>query len=339
VGIEAMSFDWTEFLFHHNIAFTDQGRNVSGPHIVIHCPFCGADDPSEHMSINLYNAAWRCWRNPDKHAGYSPIRLICALIKCTPAQAREMLGYPVRELTDIDAQVLKILNPPVNIIPDPPAITLPDNFRPLNDGKPSSKRFIKYLKRRGFGAKSLKWIIPKFDLRYCVSGSFKERIIFPVTLRGRVVNAVGRAIHPDAHLRYRSLTVDPNRSVEQGLPAASLPTSKTLLFYDHCTRTAADALVVCEGPFDALQLTRLGHLRGLVATCLYTSLPSQTQIDLLHQLLPRFNHRIILLDRTATAQAMRVQQRLASLQVRMAILPEGIDDPGELRDLSFLASQ
>jgi hypothetical protein len=61
------------------------------------------------------------------------------------------------------------------------------------------------------------------------------------------------------------------------------------------------------------------------------------QIEQLHEVLPRYRRSVLLLDRNTVHTALEVQSELTWLGVSIAYLPDGIKDPGDLPDLSFLA--
>lgn len=50
--------DWIGFLEANHIAYDTRGKNVSGNRVAITCPWCGGDDPSRHLVIDLDGAGW-----------------------------------------------------------------------------------------------------------------------------------------------------------------------------------------------------------------------------------------------------------------------------------------
>ena len=135
----------------------------------------------------------------------------------------------------------------------------------------------------------------------------------------------------DAKLRYKTLTTDPEKAREMGMKPAVNAINNYLLFYDELMKSSAHTLVIVEGPFDALLMNVLGRKLGIIATCIFTNTPTQEQINLFHEIMPRFERRCILLDNDMYAQALRLRSELSSLGVEQISLPRGVKDPALLR--------
>jgi hypothetical protein len=207
-------------------------------------------------------------------------------------------------------------------------LTLPHTFKPLFDTRRS--QFIRYMHKRGFHDFAK---LKPYGLQVCTTGPFCYRIIFPVYFNARLVTWTGRAISP-CDQRYKSLSYDPDKA--EGDTIAEGPISDYLLWFDDLLKVREDTIVLTEGPFDALKVDYLGRQHGIRASCFFTAAPSEHQISLLHELLPRFTNKLLLLDRNTTATAMRVAARLSALGVRYLQLPEGVKDPGEIMSAVLL---
>lgn len=306
--------DWPALFSQYRIEFVETGPNVSKNFIAVKCPFCGVADPSQHMSISRTGTVWKCWRNPS-HRGRDPIRLLAALMRCSYVQAAAILGPEISTPLSSDwaAAVRAKLDPaPAD---EAEVYELPEEFKEFDD-VPSAGRFIKYLKRRNFKRKDIWWATTRYDLRYCTRGPFQGRIVFPVIYRDQLLGWTGRSIYPGETLRYKT---------EGALTGQ-------LLWYDELKRDAewAHTIILCEGPFDALKVSVLGHYRGIVSTCFFTSGLSEGQLDLLHDLLPRYERRYLLLDQGAVGATLRAARRLKALSVETRWLPAKIKDPGVL---------
>ena len=292
----------------------------------VHCPFCGPADPSQHMSINLEGRGWVCRRNRAEHRGRSPVGLVRALIGCSREEAQRIAGAPL--LAGAESMLSQVEGLLGGAPEDPaldPGLVEPREFKKF-EGKPSQRPYMRYLVRRGFSERFVRRASASMGLRYCTRGPFAGRVIFLVHQRGRLVTWTGRAISSRARLRYRALSPDPEVAARDGLPAAALAVERCLLWFDDLL-AGGSLLEVVEGPTDALKLRALGHRH---VTCLFTNTPSRGQIDLLREVAPRFERRVVLLDRGAEAQALGAAQELAALGFRAAWLPAGADDPGEL---------
>lgn len=333
------AFDWISFFNEYSIPYVTTGPNVSAGRAAIRCPFCGSDDPSEHLVVNLEGRNWWCWRRRAEHKGGSPEYLIQNLIHCSFDQARVLTGG-VALGEDFLSQVQKQFSTgDAGAIAERRVLKLPDNFKSFHPSKPSARPFVEYLMARGFTRnRILGKFTRRYNIRYCTAGPYQGRIIFPVSSNDKLVSWTGRSVSKKATLRYKALTTDEEKAREEGLQPALGPISHYLLWYDTLMRVADDYTIIClcEGPFDALKIRELGRDYGITATCFFTSAPTEPQIGLLHELLPRFKRKYLLLDSDMVPNALRVTQELSSLGVVTKHLPRGIKDPGVLRDVQFL---
>ena len=324
-------FDWPTFLHSRRIEYVTQGANVSMGHIAIRCPFCGSADPSQHMSINLAGAGWRCWRNV-AHRGRSPVALIAALVPCSQAQAAVIAGIDQVSLPEDFAASVRARLSVVEGAATTRTLSMPIEFHPLDD-RYIARPYVNYLHQRGFTELAT---LHRFNIRYAAHGAFAGRIIFPVTIDGQLVTWTGRTIVPDRLPRYKALTIDAQLAKAQDLPTAVAKITDTLFAYDMLQNVRGRVLYLVEGPLDALKLWKLGERMGLYATCLFTTRMSPAQTQLLHSILPRFERAYVLLDQGAEAQAMRARSQLAALGVGVRFMPAGTKDPGELSNIRDL---
>lgn len=330
-----MAFDWIAFLEANHIKYVTTGPNVSRGNIAVHCPLCGAADKSEHMSISLNGKGWRCFRNRDEHKGKNPTRLVAALLNVSIDRARSIVGDAVFIPDDFMGAVMGKLTPHVGVS-KPHTLKLPIEFKPLHTDKPSVKAFKNYLTgpTRQFTPNQVRRFTKDYDMYYATRGPMKGRVVFTVYFNHKLVTWTGRTIYPQVDLRYKTLSADPE--VEQ-YPALG-PINDYLLWYDDLNNRKhdSDTLVLCEGPFDALKVSVLGAKHGIDATCFFTASPSTRQIDLLHDLMPQYSRRFLLLDRGTLSTALRVQGGLHALKVPYLTLPANVKDPGVLDERGLL---
>jgi hypothetical protein len=321
------SFDWPQFLARNRIEYVTSGPNTSRGRISVKCPWCGAADPSQHMTISLNGRGWMCWRNRE-HRGLQPPRLVAALLRCDLEQAKVIVyGEGSIQLPDdFLSRVNGVLAP--KAVAHSTKLYLPREFLSFMD-LPSARPFIRYLRGRGFDQGQIMGLTKNYGVRYCTQGAFASRIIFPIYFQGQLVNWTGRTISQRENLRYKTLATEPDPV--RGVPAAVGPISSYLLWYDQLADRDCDTLALCEGPVDALKLNILGRQHGVAATCFFTSRPTRAQIDLLHELAPRFRRVVLLLDADMQGMAYRVAGELSSLGAQVLQLPQGVKDPGELR--------
>jgi hypothetical protein len=199
-------------------------------------------------------------------------------------------------------------------------LEFPPEFKSLNTNNPFSDQFRDYLTERGYKKSQLKWLVDTYDLQYATRGRFRYRIVIPVLNRWNELQTwTARSILPDQELRYLSLKADQQicapKETLLGLPLLwSCPSPR--------------ALVICEGPFDAFWITAYGRSMGVYATCLFGLSMQPQQAELLAQLRQRFPYMTVLLDESATMQAVK----MASYGIRLAIdrLPSNVKDPATM---------
>lgn len=326
-----MSFDWERFFDQHGIEYVRSGPNVGRGELGIRCPFCGAADKSQHMSVNLEGRGWFCRRR--QHSGHSPVGLVRALLGCSFEEAKRVVGDPVLPaVAGLLGRVRDMLARP-DEAPAPAELREPPEFRALSD-KPSCRPFLRYLVDRGFRRDFLLRDTEELDLCYAVRGPFGGRVIFLVRDEGRLVTWTGRTISGRQRRRYDALTTAPEFAARQGLQPAAATIGDCLLWQDELARPRSDALCLVEGPMDALKLRMLaGDL--LQPHAVFTNALSVAQVGRLREAAPRFRHRLLLLDRGAEGRALRARESLAALGFRVRWLPEGVDDPGELSPKTF----
>jgi len=320
-----MVFDWKRFLTRHGIEYVTQGPNVGRGAINVKCPFCGPNDPSEHLGISLSGKGWGCWRNAT-HRGKSRARLIQALLRCSPQRAEELAGGTVVTPQDdsfADQLSAMLTGEKLEKVTRPTRLKLPPEFKPL-DGTRSklAEPFLDYLEDRGYEDDELDWVIRSYRLHYCTRGDFQYRIIIPLyDGDDKLISWVGRTIVPDTNPRYKALHVD---------SAIAAPGDTLLGLSLLWSATDTRALVVCEGAFDAIRVSLFGRALGIWGTCLFGLNVSETQSVLMQELSERFAHVYLLLDEDASLQTFRLSQPLGR-KCQLLRLPAGIGDPGELK--------
>lgn len=325
--------DWPKILDSYGVPYVTSGPNVASGNINVRCPMCGADDPSEHMGINLRGKGWACWRNP-QHRGKSPAHLIVALIGCSLDQAHQIVGTDTVIAPENFMQRINGLLRPHDQLERTPPI-LPAEFKKFPIYNYASAPFYNYLNRRGFSDARISRFTEEYDIFYCRKGAYRNRVIFTVYHEQQLVGWTGRTIAN--HIpRYKTLSPDIEKATMEGYMPAAKRLTDYLLWFDDLVQCDDFALYICEGPFDALKVRELGRGKGRTATCLFTSAISEVQTDLLHRVLQRFERKYLLLDRNMEARSLRLASQLLALGVEPLHLPPSVDDPGELKSLSQL---
>lgn len=325
-----MAFDWLKFVKTRGIAFSDQGRNVGRDHIVVRCPMCGSADESMHMEIHLGGRGWKCFKN-SKHSGRKATALVKALLQISYEAAAVITNERLFLPDDWNAHMKKLM---ASAKPTPrKPLEMPKEFKRFGSGKQSEQIFRNYLIKRNFKPRQIDRLTDDFDIRYASAGTYQGRVMFPVFYNGRLVSWTGRAVHDRTIPKYKTLSKDPHPE-DRTAPVALGPISNYLLWYDKIRDAKLHTFVLVEGPFDALKINVLGWRKGICASACTTAQPSKSQIDLLHDLLPKFKRRVLMLDR-GTQSAHLYVNKLIQFDMEIIDLRDH-KDPGEFIDLEVL---
>jgi hypothetical protein len=291
--------NWVEFLTDYQIEYVSRGPNTRRGEVSCRCPFCGDDDPSQHLGISLSSENWGCLRS-QTHRGHSPVRLIEALLGCGTSKARDL--YTFYSQADPDAFDHPLIEPKA---PIKTKVFLPDGM-PIDYGT-GTKRYWTYLYARGFDDPAL--LCQRYRLKACTTGRYEGRIIIPLYDKTGLVGFQGRSIYGNQHVvRYLSSSED---------------VKKTLFGLD--TLDGGDVLYICEGPFDAMKLEFYGE--GIQATCTFGVTLTQEQIALIRGLQKKYKCLILLFD----PDIGPVYDWLEWLPgVTIGELPAGAKDPGDM---------
>lgn len=328
-------FDWLSFLQSRNISYVEHGDDSHGKspghgNVMVHCPWCAFETSIDYMHISLTGAGWYCFRRPE-HAGKSPATLVAALLGVSVMEAKEITGQHKHIPSDFLNAVMSHFErsaPPLKR-----NIQLPEEFRPII----SQPLVLNYLSRRGFTVRDVQNMTTDYNVRFCRRGAYSNRVIFPVTMAGKLQTWTGRTISRNETLRYMTLSTKEEKARREGYKPAIGKITDYLLWFDELMAIDADTFIITEGPFDALKVMVLGRRAGIVATCLFTNRASAAQNDLIYDLAPRFRYRYIMLDQGTLGSMLQASNRLAALKIRPLLLPSGIKDPGELTQETLLS--
>lgn len=309
-----MRFEWRRFVDTHGFDFDP---TVAKNNIHVDCPFCQDGEGRRHMGLHLDSPAWGCFKS-GAHRGKSAAKLVSALLRCSWTAARSIVDdqdwvsddfSTMREKLDSMGKVSAAehrLRP----------YALPDDLFRLREDSRQCRPFFEYLHSRGLPPA----VADHYQLYGANTGEYRWRVVAPFIVKGTIVAATGRHIGR-AKQRYHTQ------------PANA--TDRTVFNYD----TAAgldcnnDALVLVEGPFDAIVLDWLFETMGLPASAVALAGlgygPDKRSPIL--ELAKMYKRVIVLLDRGAEAEAVRVADDLnvAGAPARVRFMPDGVKDPGE----------
>lgn len=322
--------DWVNFLEDNSVHFINRGPNTKRGEISVQCPYCGDDDPSQHLGISLTTENWGCHRSP-LHRGHKASSLIAALLGVSFQQAKLIeQQYSQPDPSNLDQALATLVGltshaapPPAYPAQAPPTprnpthstpLSLPDDFRAVRQQGVTS-RFWRYLLNRGFDDPDA--LCRDYGLKCAVTGRWKERIVIPFYQGGNLLAWTGRAIQkPISAPRYLS----------------SSDAVKQTIFNEDVLADGGKLLFVVEGPFDALKLDYHAEPLGARATCVFGTSISMDQISILIDIRKRFDKVVILFDHDAVEPAFYASDWLQAPNVSIGRLPEGVKDPGEMTE-------
>lgn len=331
-----MKFDWIRFLTRRGIQYVTDGPNYSKKmQAAIRCPFCGDADPSHHMGL-AEAGWWGCLRNA-AHRGKKPQFLIQKLLGCSQEEADRIVGIRAETAPTVDElalsyAALKRLSGEEAPRAAPRKLELLKEFKSLLNGSPFAEPFWDYLRDRGFRRPQIEWLAKNYDLRYATRGAYAYRIVVPIYDRyGKLLTWTARSIHPDTRLRYKTLRATPSEDPDDYGPVALAADKETVLglpvLYSASSRKA---LVLVEGPFDALKLSAFGWGLGVYGAALFGLNVSPSQVSEALELASRFERVYLLLDEGAELHRLRLSSVLSVVNPVILRVPGGYDDPGDM---------
>jgi len=302
--------EWVAFLTENHIPFVTRGPNTKRGELSVKCPWCGVDDPSEHLGINLTTGYWGCHRN-QQHRGKSVFYLIKGLLGCSYAQAKLIVKqYGAGDPETLEQALTALTEAPKAPEAAPGPLTMPHEFRLITENG-SGMRFFNYIRNRGFPRPEK--VAHVYNLRYCTTGRWKDRIIVPVYQRGKLIAWTGRAIsRSPAAARYLSTS----------------NAIKSSIFNEDEMYLGGKILFITEGPFDAMKVDYFGFKYGGKATCTFGTSITIEQISILKQVSKKFKKTVLLLDPEAIETSFNVLEWLPKLTLGQ--VPDKAEDPGSL---------
>ncbi len=307
----------TSILRENSIDFIESGPNVSPGNVNINCPYCGAADPSYHMGIHAETGLWGCWRMPD-HRGRDFAWLLAKLLGLDHDAAKALCGG---QSLDTFEHVKDILLGEILTKSEPKAVEQkwPSGTRQLFPRTPAIERYHRYLQGRGFADSDA--VAAEYGLMGGFAGGFVGRLLFPIRRAdGILIGYTGRSLGKSA-IRYLSFPSGP-------------VVKQTVLFLDRITAPppGTHTLFITEGPFDALNMDWKGKKHGCMATCLFGSIATKAQINLLVNLMvehQKFRRILLMLDGDAWSQTLKLAASLSETNAEVILLQGS--DPGGLQ--------
>jgi len=237
-----MPFNIEQFLINNNIGYRTSGKNVSKGEYSICCPYCG--EAKYHCGINPSKGLFNCWKCSEKG---NIVRLVAKIKNVSFIEAKEIIS-PTSELKKVLEERNKVVEEPI-IIPNKdfklPLHTYRFDYNITNMWQEIALNFLK-------DKYDLSWNdIILADLHYNVHGRYKNSIIIPFYLNGKMVNFISRSWDKNNKKRYDNC---PNE--------LSLVNVKKMV-YNYNNVKGKQQIIIVEGCFDAIKT----GLRRTVALC------------------------------------------------------------------------
>jgi hypothetical protein len=312
-----MRFDFENFFNSNNITCVTEGNNVKRGHVNCKCPWCGNDDPSEHMGCDPSSGMYGCWKS-SQHRGKNPAKLIQKLLNCTWAEACRITGTTeltpgVGTIEDLERQSSDLTRK--EILGGFRIIKYPPEFRDILPMGLTRAAWSHIHIERGFHRRDIADLCQYYKLKYAITGDFKKRIIIPYLHKGLATIGFQARALGSAALRF---ITEPGRCKE------------TLLNYGHAEE-GGKVLVIVEGAFGFLKVDFYGKREGIRAVGTAGTGYTEKQVAAIFKLASKYKYVVCLFDPGAEAEGLTLCSKLSKFGAVNGELPEGLSGPDECR--------
>jgi DNA primase len=200
------------------------GSSLKGNEQAHHCPFC--NHHKKKLQINLDTQRWHCWVCDAKGRYlYSLLRKLRAdikdILKLKDIYGDEDYTYEAKEIYE---ESLKLPEEFVQLY-----------FKPKSKFNPIYNKAIHYLNERGITNAD----IVKYNIGYCSTGEYKNRIIIPsYDNNGELNYFIARSFYGDEKMKYKNP-----------------PISRNIIVFENMVNWK-EPIVLVEGVFDAFSVKR-----------------------------------------------------------------------------------
>lgn len=280
-------------------------RSNFGEELRLYCPFCPSHDPDRKgkLYVNIDKKTVFCQRCR-YGKGIDTIQFICDVEGCSRAEAiRKLVSSISHSYGSLDSLIERLIeldeqDQQLSVFAEQEEVSLPPKAVQLFKGKRQTQRAERYLIRRGLSRAQLK----RHTFFYCGSGKYKNRLVIPLYIDGRLVHWVARDLS-GKRVKYRT---------PPGV-------NQSFYFFNWDRAKIHKRVVVVEGVFDFFAVER-ARLPCVVS---YGKGLSDRQAELLS----RFEEVVMLYDSEATYWAYKASDAIVGPRVRIAKLSSG--DPGD----------
>lgn len=299
--------DWIADNIDSDIKYTGNGKEVH-----VNCPICG--DSRYRLYINLNNGLVHC--HNCKFSG-NVINLIQQVEGISYTKAMTLFSsikgnLSMPDKVDESIEHKLFMSGALRKGLTKRAIPLPEEYKKLSGSNNIvAVRARKYLKKRMVTNKMIK----QYDIGFCTSGEYANRIIIPIKEAGELKFWVARAIGNTTRLKEKS----PSNEDYQ------ISKSEVIFNIDKAARQYHSA-VISEGIFDALAWGGIGV--SLLGKELYDE-----QMNILLDYRELLSDGLyIAIDWDARKQATEMAERLSNyFDVKIVNIPRKYDDPNKFR--------
>jgi len=273
-----------------------KGYRKSKGNYSFHCPFCHHRKPK--LEINLdssspYFGCWECWVCGTK--GRS-IKSLLSHLKLTRLEAEQILQFVQSGDTSEYRYQYSF-------------VRLPEEYKPLalaSFASYEAKRVREYLYARGLTDDDFL----KYDIGYCTSGKFQDRVIIPSYDENNCLNYfVARSLDPNAFFKY----MNPDN------------VSRDVILFENLVNWN-EPVILCEGVFDAFAIRR--NVIPLLGKQILPSLMKKI-------ITSPFEDLYIVLDRDAIKQALNHCETFLNVGKRVFFIEPSEKDPSEEGFIEF----
>lgn len=272
-----------------------QGKPTARNNYAYHCPFCHHSKPKLEVNLTENKEGknpWHCWtcdtRGSSIYSLFKKIKVSKEKIDKLKSLVKSSKTYVSKTTTD--------------------DVKLPEEFKPLSGNISTSdimaRHALAFLKKRNITEDD----ILKYNIGYCESGKYRNRIIIPTYDKDGSLNFFTARAFDDSSLKY----LNP-------------PLSRDIIANEHLINWNLP-IILCEGLFDALSIKR--NVIPLLGKNIQSSLMKKlvtSKVDKIY----------IALDKDAIKQALRFCEVLLAEGKEVYLVDLQEKDPNEMGFKNF----
>lgn len=200
------------------------GKATSKGNYAYYCPFCKHHKPK--LEVNFTESKeginpWQCWVCSKRGKKLTQLLKALDIPKEKIIELKSYLKIDTQDITPVSTDKVHLPKEFISLINSPKSVM--------------AKHAIAYLKKRGINDDD----IIKYNLGYCESGTYANRIIVPSYDENGVLNYfTARSFEKDNPIKYKNPNLSRNIIPFEFFINWDLP------------------LILCEGPFDAIAIKR-----------------------------------------------------------------------------------